>query len=82
MVYTSTSVAEHANPTEGIPEHLAIATFTQETGPTCVRTYIRFASTQALMFAVALGRREGMNITWDAPGRCIQELPIACHAAG
>lgn len=73
LVYTSTAADEHANPIEGIPEHLTLVTFSQEAGLTLVRACIRFASAQALKDAVALGMGEGMNMTWDALIRYVQD---------
>jgi len=73
LVYTSTSADAHANPTEGIPEHLTTVTFTEAAGVTLVRAQIRFASAQALQAAVAMGMWEGLHMTWDALIRYVQE---------
>ncbi len=74
LVYTSTFADEHANPTEGIPEHLTTLTFTEEEGKTRVMAHVQFASGEALKVAVGLGILEGMSITWEELGEYVQEL--------
>lgn len=76
LVYTSTFADEHANPVEGIPEHLTIVTFTEEAGKTRVSARVRFASVEALKVAVEMGMVEGMNMTWDYLIRYVQKLQI------
>ncbi len=65
LVYTSTFADEHANPIEGIPEHLTTVIFTEEAGKTQVSARVQFASTAALKVAVDMGILQGMSITWD-----------------
>lgn len=65
LVYTSTFSDEHANPIEGIPEHLTTVTFTEEADKTRVSALVQFASAAALKVAVDMGMLQGMNMTWD-----------------
>ena len=74
LVYTSTFADEHANPIEGIPEHLTTVTFTEEAGKTLVSARIQFASAEALKVAVDMGMQQGMNMTWDYLVGYVQEL--------
>ncbi len=76
LVYTSTFADEHANPIEGIPEHLTTLTFTEEDGKTRVRAHVQFASAEALKVAVGLGMLEGMSMTWEELGEYVQELQV------
>lgn len=74
LVYTSTFADEHANPIEGIPEHLTTVIFTEETGKTQVSARVQFASAAALKVAVDMGMVQGMNMTWDSLVGYVQEL--------
>jgi uncharacterized protein YndB with AHSA1/START domain len=74
LVYTSTLADEHANPTEGLPEHLTTVIFTQEAGKTRVTALIQFARPADMEFAVSRGMVQGMNMTWDSLIEYIQEL--------
>lgn len=74
LVYTSTFADKHANPIEGIPEHLTTVTFTEETGKTLVSARIQFASAAALKLAAEMGMLQGMNMTWDYLIEYVQEL--------
>jgi uncharacterized protein YndB with AHSA1/START domain len=74
LVYTSTFADEHANPIEGIPEHLTTVTFTEEAGKTRVTTRVQFSSAEALKTAVEMGMQQGMNMTWDYLVEYVQEL--------
>lgn len=74
LVYTSTFADEHANPIEGIPEHLTTLTFTEEEGKTRVRAHVQFASAEALKVAVGLGMLEGMSMTWEYLVEYVREL--------
>jgi uncharacterized protein YndB with AHSA1/START domain len=74
LVYTSTFADEHANPTEGLPEHLTTVIFTQEAGKTRVTALIQFARPADMEFAVSRGMVQGMNMTWDSLIEYIQEL--------
>jgi uncharacterized protein YndB with AHSA1/START domain len=65
LVYTSTFADEHANPIEGIPEHLTTMIFTEEAGKTRVTARIQFSSVAALKVAIDMGMLQGMNMTWD-----------------
>ncbi len=65
LVYTSTFADEHANPIEGMPEHLTTVTFTEEAGKTRVTARVQFTSAAALKVAVDIGILQGMSITWD-----------------
>lgn len=74
LVYTSTFADEHANPTEGIPEHLTTVTFTEEAGKTRVTALIQFASVAAMKTALDMGMQQGMNMTWDYLAEYVQDL--------
>ena len=74
LVYTTTFADEHANPVEGMPEHLTTMIFTEETGKTSVTARVQFASTAALKVAVDLGMLQGMSMTWDYLVEYVQEL--------
>jgi uncharacterized protein YndB with AHSA1/START domain len=74
LVYTSTFADEHANPIEGIPEHLTTVIFTEEAGKTRVSAHVQFASAAALKVAVDMGILQGMSITWDYLVGYVQEL--------
>lgn len=77
LVYTSTFADEHANPIEGIPEHLTTIIFTEEAGKTTATARIQFASKEALKVAVDMGMQQGMNMTWDYLVMYVQELSEA-----
>ena len=74
LVYTSTFADEHANPTEGLPEHLTTVIFTEEAGKTRVTALIQFAKLADMEFAASMGMVQGMNMTWDSLIEYIQEL--------
>jgi len=74
LVYTSTFADEHANPIEGIPEHLTTVIFTEEVGKTRVTTRVQFTSAAALKVAVDMGMLQGMSMTWDYLVGYVQEL--------
>ena len=74
LVYTSTFADEHANPIEGMPEHLTTMIFTGEAGKTQVSARVQFASAAALSVAVDMGMLQGMNMTWDYLVGYVQEL--------
>ena len=74
LVYTSTFANEHANPIEGMPEHLTTVIFTEEAGKTQVSARVQFASAAALSVAVDMGMVQGMNMTWDSLVGYVQEL--------
>ena len=74
LVYTSTFADEHANPIEGIPEHLTTVIFTEEGGKTRVTTRVQFSSAEALKVAVDIGMPQGMTITWASLVEYVQEL--------
>jgi len=74
LVYTSTFADEHANPIEGIPEHLTTVIFAQEADKTRVTARIQFASPEALKIAIDMRMQEGMNMTWDYLVSYVQEL--------
>ncbi|GHO56201.1 SRPBCC domain-containing protein [Ktedonobacter robiniae] len=65
LVYTSTFADEHANPIEGIPEHLTTIIFTEEGGKTRVTAHVQFENVEALKVALDMGMQQGMNMTWD-----------------
>lgn len=75
LAYTSTFADEHANPIEGVPEHLTTVIFTEEGGKTQVTARIQFANAAALKTAVDMGMMQGMSMTWDYLGEYVQELP-------
>lgn len=74
LVYTSTFADEHANPIEGIPEHLTTISFAEETGKTKVTARVQFDSAEALKVALDMGMLQGMNMTWDYLIEYVQEL--------
>ncbi|MGH2479666.1 MAG: SRPBCC family protein, partial [Ktedonobacteraceae bacterium] len=74
LVYTSTFADEHANPIEGIPEHLTTMIFTEDAGKTRVSARVQFASVEALKVAIDMGMQQGMNMTWDSLVEYVQEL--------
>ena len=74
LVYTSTFADEHANPTEGIPEHLTTILFTEEAGKTKATARIQFSGAEALKVALDMGMLQGMNATWDDLIAYVQEL--------
>jgi uncharacterized protein YndB with AHSA1/START domain len=74
LVYTSTFADEHANPIEGVPEHLITIIFTEEAGKTKATAYIQFSSAEALQVAFDMGMQQGMNMTWDSLIDYVQEL--------
>ncbi len=74
LVYTATFADEHANPVEGVPEHLTTVTFTEEAGKTNVTALVQFSSAAALKVAVDMGMLQGMNMTWDYLVGYVQEL--------
>ena len=74
LVYTSTFADEHANPIEGIPEHLTTVIFTEEAAKTRVSALVQFESAAALQVAVSMGMLQGMNMTWDYLVEYVQEL--------
>ena len=74
LVYTSTFADEHANPIEGMPEHLTTVIFTEEADKTQVSARVQFASAAALSVAVDMGMVQGMNMTWDSLVGYVQEL--------
>ena len=74
LVYTATFADEHANASEGMPEHLTTAIFTEEAGKTQVSARVQFASAAALSVAVDMGMVQGMNMTWDSLVGYVQEL--------
>ena len=77
LVYTSTFADEHANPIEGMPEHLTTVIFTEEADKTQVSARVQFASAAALSVAVDMGMVQGMNMTWDSLVGYVQELHTA-----
>lgn len=76
LVYTSTFADEHANPTEGLPEHLTTVLFTEKAGKTRVTALIQFAKPADMEFAANMGMVQGMNMTWDSLIEYIQELQV------
>jgi uncharacterized protein YndB with AHSA1/START domain len=74
LVYTTTFADEHANPIEGMPEHLTTVIFTEEAGKTQVSAHIQFASAADLRVAVEMGMLQGMNMTWDELVGYVEEL--------
>ena len=74
LVYTTTFADEHANPIEGIPEHLTTVIFTEEAGRTRVTARVRFSSAAALKVAVDLGILQGMSTTLEYLVEYVQEL--------
>jgi uncharacterized protein YndB with AHSA1/START domain len=76
LVYTSTFADEHANPIEGVPEHLTTIIFTEEGGKTKATASIQFTSAAALKVALDMGMQQGMNMTWDYLVGYVQELQV------
>ncbi len=75
LSYTSTFADEHANPIEGMPEHLIIVTFMEEeAGKTQVSAHVQFASAADLSVSVDMGMLQGMNMTWDYLAEYVQTL--------
>jgi uncharacterized protein YndB with AHSA1/START domain len=74
LVYISTFADEHANPIEGVPEHLTTVLFTEEGRKTRVAARIEFRSAQAMQTAVSMGMQQGMNMTWDSLVDYVQEV--------
>jgi uncharacterized protein YndB with AHSA1/START domain len=74
LVYTSTFADEHANPIEGMPEHLTTVIFTEEALKTRVTARVQFSSAAALSVAVDMGMLQGMSMTWDYLVEFVQEL--------
>jgi uncharacterized protein YndB with AHSA1/START domain len=77
LVYTSTFADEHANPIEGVPEHLATVSFVPEDGKTKVAARFQFANAAALKVAVDMGMVEGMTMTLNYLAEYAQELQKA-----
>src|SRR5438309_3966797 len=73
LVYTSTFTDKHANPIEGIPEHLTTVIFMEENGKTHVSARVQFASAAALSVAVDMGMLQRENLTRDALVGYVQE---------
>ena len=74
LVYSSTFADEHANPVEGMPEHITIVTFTEEAGETHVSAHIQFENAAAMQTALDMGMLIGMNMTWDHLIGYVQEI--------
>lgn len=74
LVYTSTFADEHANPIEGVPEHLATVTFIEQASKTQVSARFQFASAEALKAAVDMGMVQGLSMTLDYLVGYAQEL--------
>jgi uncharacterized protein YndB with AHSA1/START domain len=74
LVYTTTFADEHANPIEGMPEHLTTMLFAEEDGTTTVTARIQFPSAKALKVAIDLGMLQGMTITWEYLVEYVREL--------
>ncbi len=74
LVYTSTFADEHANPIEGMPEHLTTVIFMEEAGKTRVTARVQFSNAAALSVAVDMGMLQGMSMTWDYLIGYVQEL--------
>ena len=74
LVYTTTFADEHANPIEGMPEHLTTVILTEEAGKTRVIARVQFASAAALKVAVDLGILQGMSMTWEYLVEYVQKL--------
>jgi uncharacterized protein YndB with AHSA1/START domain len=74
LVYTSTFADEHANPIEGMPEHLTTVLFTEEAGKTRVTARVQFSSAAALKDAVDMGMLQGMSMTWEYLIGYVQEV--------
>lgn len=74
LVYTTTFADEHANPVEGMPEHLTTLIFKEEADKTSVMAHFQFPSTAALKVAVDVGMLQGMTMSWNALTEYVQEL--------
>ena len=74
LVYTTTFADEHANPIEGMPEHLTTVIFMEEAGKTTVTARVQFASAAALKVALDIGILQGMSMTWEYLAEYVQEL--------
>ena len=74
LVYTSTFADAHANPIEGIPEHLTTILFTEEADKTKATARIQFSSPEALKIALDMRMQQGMNMTWDSLIEYVQKL--------
>jgi len=74
LTYTTSFADEHANPIEGMPEHLTTLIFMEEVGKTSVTARVQFASAAALSVAVGIGMLQGMSMTWDYLVEYVQEL--------
>ncbi len=75
LVYISTLADEHANPIEGLPEHLTTILFMEEdAGKAKATAHIQFPSAEALKVALDMGMLQGMNMTWDYLVEYVQEL--------
>ena len=74
LTYTTTFADEHANPIEGMPEHLTTLVFMEEAGKTSVTARVQFASAAALSVAVDIGMLQGMSMTWDYRVEYVQGL--------
>ena len=74
LVYTTTFADEHANPIEGMPEHLTTVIFMEEAGKTTVTARVQFASAAALKVALDIGILQGMSMTWEYLVEYVQEL--------
>ena len=74
LVYTTTFADEHANPIEGMPEHLTTVIFMEEAGKTSVTARVQFASATALKVALDIGILQGMSMTWEYLVEYVQEL--------
>ncbi len=74
LVYTTTFADEHANPIEGMPEHLTTVILTEEAGKTRVIARVQFASAAALSVALDIGILQGMSMTWEYLVEYVQEL--------
>ncbi len=74
LAYTSTFADEHANPVEGLPEHLTTIIFTEEAGKTKATARIQFNSAEALKIALDMQMLQGINMTWDYLVEYVQEL--------
>jgi uncharacterized protein YndB with AHSA1/START domain len=74
LVYTSTFADEHANPIEGMPEHLTTITFTEEAGKTRAVARVQFTNSADMRIAIDIGMLQGMNMTWDDLVGYVQKL--------
>ncbi len=74
LVYSATFADEHANPIEGVPEHLTTIVFTEEAGKTKATARVQFSSAEALKVALDMRMLEGTNMTWDYLIEYVQEL--------